>query len=151
MGAQPTQRLAESDLPKDAPDLLLVLAKARTAEQAREVVEQLERAHGYKWRPVGDRENNYGTINIGSDPGHAFIERVTNAIDAVIEREASSMTRKGKGRALPATPREAVETWFDVPSGRVSRLEDIRARPALAAIVVVTLLESPNNRSGLSI
>ena len=34
-----------------------------------------------------DRENNLATINLSSDPAAGLVERVTNAIDAVLERE----------------------------------------------------------------
>lgn len=63
----------------------LSLADLTVATQA---VRELERHFLYTWRPVGDNEANCGLINIGSDPGNALIERVTNAIDGVIEREA---------------------------------------------------------------
>lgn len=69
-------------------ELLLQLSQAADLPAAREAVRALERHYLYTWRPVGDNEANYGLINIGSDPGHALIERVTNAIDGVIEREA---------------------------------------------------------------
>lgn len=98
------------------------LMQARRLDDALAVVDVLVKQHKFTGRPVGDRENNYGSINIGSDPGHAFVERVTNAIDAVIEREAIRRLRKGKGHGIPATPREAVETWFKVPGGRVSNV-----------------------------
>src|SRR5688572_12276358 len=78
----------ERVLNKTATAALRKLVKTRRLDEALGIVEGLVTQHKFSWRPVGDRENNYGSINIGSDPGHAFIERVTNAIDAVIEREA---------------------------------------------------------------
>ncbi len=126
--------------------LLVKLAETRNLDEALAAVGLLVKDHKFSWRPVGDRENNYGSINIGSDPGHAFVERVTNAIDAVIEREAIRRLAKGKPKAIPATPREAVETWFNVPGGRVSNLATLAQRQKLADNVVVKLLDSKAKR-----
>jgi hypothetical protein len=132
-------------LNKSAITAVRKLAQARRLDDALAIVEALVAQHNFSWRPVGDRENNYGSINIGSDPGHAFIERVTNAIDAVIEREALRRLRKSKAAGVPATPREAVETWFKVPGGRVSNVS-IAQRQQLADNIVVKLLDSSNKR-----
>ena len=67
-------------------ELLVGLSHARKLETATRIVEKLESSFQYTWRPVGDSEANYGLINIGSDPGRALIERVTNAVDAIVER-----------------------------------------------------------------
>jgi len=40
-----------------------------------------------RWEPVGGRKNNLATINIGTDPAAGVTERITNAIDAVLEKE----------------------------------------------------------------
>ena len=64
------------------------MTKAESLGEIRSIVRELERRFLYTWRAVGDNEANYGLINIGSDPGHALVERVTNAIDSVIEAEA---------------------------------------------------------------
>lgn len=132
--------------------LLLDLAKTSDISAAQKIVRELEKRFRYSFRPVGDNEANYGLINIGSDPGHALIERVTNAIDAVIEREALRTARKTSSKkagstALPSTPREAVEMWFKVPGGRVANLDDAAARQPIADNVVVKLIEGSSKRT----
>ncbi len=135
-------------------DLLAKMARARSLAQANDIVADLERDHGFRWRPVGDREGNYGSINIGSDPGHALVERVTNAIDGVIEREALRRLRaKKKMKTIPASPRDAVEDWFDVPGGRVANLVIQAAkgskkpsRQALADDVVIRILDGATKK-----
>lgn len=119
--------------------LLRRLAEVRTIREARTVVRELERKLGFDWRPVGDRENNYGIINIGSDPGLALVERVTNALDAVVEQAGAERVRAGL-RFLPSTPREAVKEWFGVPAGRLKNL-DPEAREEAAKAVVVRLFD----------
>jgi len=121
--------------------LLVALAQERRLKPSLEIVGRLEAEHGFHWQAVGGRENNYGSINIGSDPGYALIERVTNSIDAVIEREAIRQLRKAKKKSTPSSPREAVEEWFDVPGGRVSNLP-LKQRQALANEVTIRLLEA---------
>lgn len=126
-------------------ELLIQLCKALDLSDAIKIIRKLESNFLYTWRPVGDNEANYGLINIGSDPGNALIERVTNAIDGVIEREALRQQDK-KGGIIPASPREAVERWFHVPGGRVANLGDPANRQPLADNVVVTLLEGDHKR-----
>lgn len=126
-------------------ELLKKLSQATNLAAATKAIRELERHFLYTWRPVGDNEANYGLINIGSDPGNALIERVTNAIDAVIEREALRQ-RGRKAGTVPASPREAVEQWFGVPGGRVANLGDPAKRQPLADNVVVTLLEGDHKR-----
>ncbi len=127
-------------------ELLTQLSKATELSSATSVVRELERDFLYSWRPVGDNEANYGLINIGSDAGKALIERVTNALDGVIEREALRQLGKKKQGTVPASPREAVELWFLVPGGRVANLGDPAKRQPLADNVVVTLLDGDHKR-----
>lgn len=130
----------------DEQELLIQLCSSTTLTAARETVRALERQHSYTWRAVGDNEANYGLINIGSDPGVALIERVTNAIDAVIEREAVRRLAGNGSQVRPATPREAVESWFGVAGGRVANLINIEKRQELADNVVIRLLDGDKKR-----
>ncbi len=130
----------------DEQELLIQLCSSTTLTAARETVRALERQHSYTWRAVGDNEANYGLINIGSDPGVALIERVTNAIDAVIEREAVRRLVGNGSQVRPATPREAVESWFGVAGGRVANLINIEKRQELADNVVIRLLDGDKKR-----
>jgi hypothetical protein len=116
---------------------LVELVRARDLAKAQAIVKSLETKQGFRWRAVGDNDSNYGVINIGSDPGLALVERVTNAIDAVIEREAERQRRNGKVK-FHYSPREAVEKWLKVPAGRLVNL-NITQRQALADDVVVSL------------
>lgn len=78
---------------------------------------------GYVWRFYGENDSNLSTINLGSKPGRSLTERVTNGIDAVIERRmlehagdppASPMAAVGKffGRP-PSTAENGVYKWKD--------------------------------------
>lgn len=67
---------------------------------------------GLQWHFFSDNPSNMSTINLGSKPGRSLTERVTNAIDAVLERE---MYLQGDANHPPATPMEAAEAWFGRP------------------------------------
>lgn len=92
------------------------------------------------WNAVGGNENNLATINLGSDPAAGLVERITNAIDAVLERE---WIEKGSPSHL-LSPRRAVAEWFQIPEGHLYNIEDARD-PRITGInerVTVTLRDS---------
>lgn len=62
------------------------LLTAHKPEQVREVIMKIGKIN-YRFEPVGNRKNNLATINIGTDPAAGVTERITNAIDAVLEKE----------------------------------------------------------------
>jgi hypothetical protein len=111
------------------------LVSAADSDQARALVAELER-RGCTWVPLGGREGNFGLVNIGSDPGLAFVERITNAIDGVLERAARDA---GSARAATLeTPREAARELFGILDGRLAALDD-DAIEGLANSVMVTI------------
>jgi len=65
---------------------------------------------GLKWRFYGDSSSNMSTINMSTEPGRSLIERVTNAIDAILEREMHQ-----RGGEEPDSPAEAAKKWFGRP------------------------------------
>lgn len=63
-----------------------------------------------QWRAFGDNPSNISTIGLATKPGKSLSERVTNAIDALLEERAQ--LHKGE---LPESPRHAAERWFGRP------------------------------------
>jgi len=114
---------------------LALLLESRTLKDAKRVVNQLV-GLGFVWLPLGEKEGNFGLVNIGSDPGFAFIERITNALDALIDEAAR--------RAPPAivaelsSPRAAVAALLAIPEGRTIHLAPER-QAQLAREVAVTI------------
>ncbi|AFK20668.1 hypothetical protein HFX_3004 [Haloferax mediterranei ATCC 33500] len=72
---------------------------------------------------------------MGSDPGEALTERITNAVDAVIERKVEETGIE------PDTPREAVQELFGIPEGGLEELSNQEVRE-LAENIVVRMKES---------
>jgi len=64
---------------------------------------------GLRWEPYGDNLSNISTIGLGTKPGKSLTERLTNAIDAVLEDRASP------GITPPGSSRLAAQQWFGRP------------------------------------
>lgn len=115
----------------------------RTASEVAELLEELE-GLGYHWLPIGGRPNNEGTIDQSSDPAESLTERITNAIDAILERE---WREHHLHEPKPGSPREAVERWFKIKQGRVSNIVQKTERRRVAEWIQVVLHESGVERS----
>lgn len=63
------------------------------------------------WEPYDGNEYSVGSIDVGSKAGRSLTERITNAIDALID--ARAVTVPG---LKPGSPQEAVSTWFGRPA-----------------------------------
>jgi hypothetical protein len=64
----------------------------------------------FSWQFYGASDSNMSTINMGSSPARSVTERITNAIDAVLEREKAR-----RPEDEPETPYEAAARWFGRP------------------------------------
>src|SRR4051794_2554019 len=104
----------------NAESLLRVLLAATTSAQVRHILEQvgdyanveLDQPFGpfqFCWHPFGNRESNISSIGLGTKPGRSLTERLTNAMDAILEDRAPAEV------ALPRSAREAAQQWFGRP------------------------------------
>jgi hypothetical protein len=91
------------------------------------------------WQPLGRREVNFPIVNVGADPGDALVERVTNGMDALVERE---LARRVGENVSPSSPRDAAEMLFGIPQGRLTYLKDTTVRRSLAQHLSVSLRDS---------
>jgi hypothetical protein len=73
----------------------------------------------FHWYPVGGERGNAGRIKLAGSPINPIGERTVNAMEALIEMMRQLELKKGP-TAAPATPREAVKRYFDLPP-----LEDV--------------------------
>lgn len=94
----------------------------------------------YEFVPVGGKRNNISIINIGTDPASGVTERITNAIDAVIEKKWKTDPVKGDIES----PREAIESWYGIKEGKISNIKNPNDKRIknLSKDVVVTLFDS---------
>ncbi len=122
----------------DMEELLVKLLLAKTTSEVESLVNSLTSEFGdrIKLVPVGSRENNRGIIEVSKDPGRGVIERITNAIDAVLELEHI----RHDGIPECRTPREAASAWLNVPTHGLYELSQAKRRE-LAGSVLVTIEE----------
>jgi len=92
------------------------------------------------WRPVGGNDNNLAIIGIGSDPAAGLIERITNAIDAILDR----MWYAQKCPPNISSPRMATEKWFKMKDGRLTgyKMAELKKLDHIADTVKVSLRDS---------
>jgi hypothetical protein len=91
---------------------------------------------GPHWRDLGDRANNAGTVQMASNAASALTERITNAIDGMLELKAAEHTG-----TMPTSPREAARDWYAIPRAGVGEMSDT-ARRTLAENISVILEDS---------
>ena len=122
--------------------IINLIKKAYKAEEVRKVLIKIGKSK-MRWEPVGKRKNNLATINIGTDPASGVVERITNAIDAILEKE---WKEQGEPEGI-RTPRRASELWYDIEDGKLSRIESARDKKIenLSKRIIVTLYESGQN------
>ena len=122
-------------------ELYRALVDASGLAEVNDAIARFEASYleGVKWVPVGARQNNRGIIEVAADPGRSLVERVTNAIDAVLEAEHDSHD----GRPECRSPREAASAWLNVPDAGLGSLT-IRQRQRLADRVNVLVLAGDN-------
>ena len=85
-------------------------------------------------KPLGYRPNNRGTVEVATDPGRSVIERITNAIDALLELEHSTHN----GRPNCTSPRMAAQAWLGIDHSGLSATGQ-RQRQQLARRTIVRL------------
>jgi len=63
-----------------------------------------------KWQPFGNNLSNISTIGLAQKPGRSITERLTNAMDALLECRSLTAIEK------PNTPRIAAAQWYGRPA-----------------------------------
>jgi len=116
------------------------LLEANTAKEVTDLLEVLIDNYNVSWTPVGGYKDNIATINIGTDPAAGLAERITNAIDAVIELE---WQRQGKPTDINS-PRTASENWFSLKEGKLRNIDNASDKKVqeLARKIKITLRDS---------
>ncbi len=90
-----------------------------------------------EWVPLGNNPGNYGIIRMGAEPHDGITERITNAMDAMIELEVE---RRPELKRI-VNPRAAVEGAFGFREGNLKWCDHKRIGE-LATNIKVTFLDS---------
>ena len=115
------------------------LTTTESADEVAKVLEDLESNFGNRltWTPIGGKANNSGPIEVSRDQGRALIERVTNAIDAVLEKEHD----EHNGIPICKSPKEAANAWFGIPSEKgLSAITPAQRREIAKQNLVIRIL-----------
>ncbi|WP_421908898.1 hypothetical protein [Methanolacinia petrolearia] len=99
--------------------------KLANAETENEVIQLLKSASLWDnpkyWRDFGDNENNFATIgNQQSRPEAAIVEKIINSVDAVLMASVMSKGIDPESGKAPQSIKEALETFFEIPEGKLS-------------------------------
>jgi len=138
-------------------------------QKARELFEQLLRADrteevtdilkgaGYRdrpevWRLLGDRPDNYSTAGAQAGvPEAALVEKVTNAIDAVLMRKCLEECIAPTGPEAPQSVRQAVARFFEENpdasySGDIIRWDNPKIRSVAREHIAISLTGNRRSR-----
>ena len=118
----------------DLRPLFLDLYSAGTEGDLNRVIERHPAlADPANWRPYGGTENNYAIIeNQQASPVPALVEKVTNAIDAILMRRCREEGIAPTSPEAPQTVEAAVERFFpnqtdwDLPDAQRAQARDIQ-------------------------
>lgn len=119
-------------------ELFLRLLNAGTEAEVQAILE----AEGLtsdesKWTPYGDNESFFGVIeNQQAHPVPALVEKVTNGIDAILEKRVLQDGLDIRSPAAPRSVREALDRYF--PDHRNWDLGDARRRQAADLQIVAS-------------
>lgn len=89
------------------------------------------------WLPIDNRQDNFGLVEAqGRNPERALIEKITNAIDAVLIKECKERQIDPESEKAPRTIKEALELFFNIEDGDLSSLSEDK-RDRLASLIYV--------------
>lgn len=90
-----------------------------------------------KWTPYGDNEAFYGVVeNQQAHPIPALVEKVTNGIDAILEKRVREEGIDIRSKEAPGSVREALDRYF--PNHRNWDVGDARRRQARELQIVAS-------------
>lgn len=89
----------------------------------------------YHWLPVGRERGNAGRIKLANQPVNPIAERAVNGMEAIIEMARQrELAKNGDAIKPPATPRDAVTRYFDLPPlDQLPKLDDSAASKGIRA------------------
>ncbi|MCG3254818.1 MAG: hypothetical protein KAU62_01940 [Candidatus Heimdallarchaeota archaeon] len=122
-------------------ELFKKIGSIKNALEVDELISQLEKAKLISWLPVGGIENNEGTIDSATDPADSLFERVTNAMDAMIELEY----HKKKPSNSFDSPKKAIEELFNLEMDNFSQLSSEEQRKIADKIQII--IEESNDKT----
>lgn len=119
-------------------DLFLRLLAAGTEDEVQVILDSEGLAtDDSKWTPYGDNESFYGVVeNQQAHPVPALVEKITNGIDAILEKKVLQDGIDIRSPEAPGSVQEALDRYF--PNHRNWDLGDARRRQARELQIVAS-------------
>lgn len=117
-------------------ELLNELLHSTRPSEIEEIIHEL--GSRIDWVPIGNNAGNYGILNIGANPYEGITERITNAIDAMIELAVESDPEL----KTCANPRQAVARIHGFRDGNLRWCKNDTTLSTLAADIRVKFQDS---------
>ena len=119
--------------------MLKKIINAATKADIENIIDIIESKYkdDYDWVPVGGNYSNLSTLQMLDKGENGVIERITNAIDAVLEKEY----QKKPDKSL-RNPRQTSEKYFGIKGGNLTNYETKEIPSELRNLVEVRVLES---------
>lgn len=121
--------------------MLRKLFNANSVKDVDELIKLLESKYDVEWIPIGNNESNHSTFQMLERGENGIIERLTNAIDAVIEKEYFLNPDENL-----RSPRMSSEKYFGIKEGNLSTYNIKDIDNSLKSLVMLNVLES--NKKG---
>lgn len=121
--------------------MLKKLFNANSVKDINELIKLLESKYDTEWIPVGNNESNHSTFQMLERGENGIIERLTNAIDAVIEKEYFLNPDENL-----SSPRKSSEKYFGIKEGNLANYNIKDIKKELKDLVKLNVLES--NKKG---
>ena len=119
-------------------ELFMRLLAAGTEDEVQAILDAAGLASDdSKWTPYGDNEAFYGVVeNQQAHPVPALVEKITNGIDAILERKVLEAGLDIRSAGAPRSVREALDRYF--PDHRNWDLGDARRQQARSLQIVAS-------------
>jgi len=97
-------------------DLYFQLLKAKNEDEVSLIIKNNPTLFTQNnWLPIDGNDNNFGLIEAqGRNPERALIEKITNAIDAVLMNECRIRGIEPESTQAPRSINEALKIFYDI-------------------------------------
>jgi hypothetical protein len=125
---------------KDAKKLLIQFLDAQTESDVKKVIDSDPLLkNDENWKPYGGYEGNFNTINNqAKNSVAALAEKPINSIDALLLKECKLRGINPEGKQSPKSMKEAIELFFGVKGGDLSKISDEERRRIAGNIKIIT-------------
>lgn len=117
--------------------MLKKVLSATTVKNVKELISLIEEKYDIDWLPIGGKSSNHSTFQMLQDGEYGIIERLTNGIDAVLEKEYFLNPDE-----TLRSPRKSAEKYFNIINGDLSKYSTKEIDIANKNLVELTILES---------